>query len=110
MPRPSGRVVTAARRAHRYGAESDILLLSTLVGAIAGLGALVFTWALELATRVFLIGIGGYTPAAALGEGGGEPASDFTRPWAIPLTVALGALISAILVQWLAPGGRGARH
>ncbi len=107
LTRSDGRLMTAARRVHRYGGESHILVLCTVVGVIAGLGALAFRWALGAATQVLLVGIGGYTPATTIGEGGGTPASDFARPWAVPLTVALGGLIAGVLVHALAPEARG---
>lgn len=103
---------SAARRRlpalHRYGGgDARLLLLSAAVGAIAGLGALVFRAALDAATRLLLVGLGGYTPSTTLGEGGGSPASDFARPWAIPLVVALGGLMAGLLVQLLAPEAEG---
>ncbi len=106
MPR-DGRLARTARRAHRYGADSHILVLSTIVGVVAGFGALVFRWALDVATHLLLVNIGGYTPATTIGEGGGTPDSDFSRPWAIPLTVALGGLIAGILVYAFAPEAEG---
>ncbi len=106
MSASTGRLATAARGAHRYGARADVLLLSVVVGAVAGVGALLFSWALDLATEILLVGIGGYRPASPIGEGG-EPASDFTRAWAIPLTVALGGLLAGALVRWLAPEAEG---
>ena len=102
-----GRFVTAARRAHRYGADAHILALSIIVGVVAGIGALAFSWALDTATEVLLVGIGGYQPATPIGEGGGEPAGEFLRPWAVPLTVALGGLIAGILVYAFAPEAEG---
>ena len=105
-PRDS-RIARAARRAHRYGSDSHILLLSVVVGIVAGVGALTFQWALETATHLFLVTIGGYTPATPIGEGGGTPASEFSRPWAIPLTVALGGLIAGTLVYLFAPEAEG---
>ncbi len=102
-----GRLVTAARRVHRYGGESHILVLCAIVGVVAGLGALLFRWALDVATQLLLVGVGGYTPATTIGEGGGSLASDFSRPWAIPLTVALGGLIAGVLVHVLAPEAAG---
>ena len=103
----NGRFVAAARRAHRYGADAHILALSIAVGIVAGIGALAFSWALDTATEVLLVGIGGYQPATPIGEGGGEPAGEFLRPWAVPLTVALGGLIAGILVYAFAPEAEG---
>jgi len=83
------------------------LVLGALIGVVAGLGAVVFYEALHLGTRYLLGSLGGYQPATTAGEGGIHPASVFTRPWAIPLVVALGGLASGLLVFKLAPEAEG---
>jgi H+/Cl- antiporter ClcA len=83
------------------------LLLGVLIGIVAGLGAVVFYGALHLATHYLLGSLGGYTPATTAGEGGIHAASGFARPWAIPLVVALGGLVSGVLVFGLAPEAEG---
>lgn len=95
------------RHVLRYGGGTRTLLLAALVGVAAGVGALVFMWALETATRLLLVDVGGYSPATTLGEGGGTPASDFSRPWAIPLVVGLGGLLAGLLVFTFAPEAEG---
>lgn len=97
----------AARTLHRYGGQPRLLWLSLLVGIVAGLGALAFSWALAAATQLLLVDLGGYTPATTLGEGTGAAASSFERPWAIPLVVGLGGLVAGILVQTWAPEAEG---
>lgn len=106
-PVPPRRFEAVYRRVHRYGAGADILLLSVVVGVIAGLGALLFAWSLETATHFLLGTIGGYTPSTPIGEGGGTAASGFSRPWAIPLTVALGGLVAGTIVYLFAPEAEG---
>lgn len=101
------RPATWRRHVHRYGGDTRSLGLAGLVGIAAGAGALVFMWALETCTRLLLVDLGGYTPATTIGEGGGTVASDFSRPWAIPLVVGLGGLISGLLVFGLAPEAEG---
>jgi chloride channel protein, CIC family len=105
-PGPGARVGWR-KHVHRYGGDTRSLGLAAVVGVAAGLGALLFMWALGTATRLLLVDIGGYTPATTIGEGGGSPASDFTRPWAIPLVVGLGGLLAGLLVFTFAPEAEG---
>jgi CIC family chloride channel protein len=83
------------------------LILATLIGVVAGLGAVVFYDALWLGTRLLLTDIGGYRPATTAGEGGFHLASGFSRPWAIPLVTGGGALLAGILVFTLAAEAEG---
>jgi CIC family chloride channel protein len=83
------------------------LVLGTVIGVVAGLGAVVFYDGLHLATRLLLTDIGGYTPAGTVGDGGSLVASGFSRPWAIPLVVAGGGLIAGLLVFTYAPEAEG---
>lgn len=83
------------------------LVLGTVIGIVAGLGAIVFFLALTEATHLLLEALGGYTPPAPAGEGGGSGDTDFSRPWAIPLIVAAGGLVSGLIVFTLAPEAEG---
>lgn len=83
------------------------LILGGLIGIVAGLGAVVFITALEAATGLFLESLGGYTPPSPIGEGNAAGSAGFDRPWAIPLVVALGGLISGILTVRFAPEAEG---
>lgn len=83
------------------------LVLGSLIGVVAGFGAIVFINAVELASRFFLEFLGGYHPPAPFGEGNTLGSSGFTRPWAIPLVVGLGGLISGIIVFRWAPEAEG---
>ena len=94
-------------RLRKAGYVRKWLILGIVIGAVAGLGAIVFTEALQLATRFFLVGLGGYQPPSPLGEGAAIGSAQFTRPWAIPLVVGLGGLISGVLVFGLAPEAEG---
>jgi H+/Cl- antiporter ClcA len=82
------------------------VVLGALIGVVGGIGAIVFSTALELATHVFLGTLAGYTPPSPAGEGG-APISDALRPWALPLVVGLGGLVSGILVFRFAPEAEG---
>jgi chloride channel protein, CIC family len=83
------------------------LVLGTVVGIIAGLGAVLFYEALRLATYVFLQVLAGYRIPLPASEGGRVASSYFARPWAIPLTACVGALVGAILVFAVAPEAEG---
>lgn len=83
------------------------LILGSLIGVVAGLGAVVFYDGLRVATRLLLGDVGGYVPASTAGEGGFHIASGFSRPWAIPLVTGGGALLAGLLVFGLAPEAEG---
>ena len=82
------------------------VVLGAAIGVIGGLGAALFFSALELATHLLLGTIAGFTPASPLGEGA-RPVADAARPWLIPFVVALGGLLSGIIVFRLAPEAEG---
>ena len=82
------------------------LLIAGLIGIVAGLGAVVFFRALELATHFFLDGTVGYMPPIPIGEG--EPVQHaMASPWLLPVVTTLGGLISGIIVFRLAPEAEG---
>lgn len=82
------------------------VVLGAGIGVVGGLGAILFYNALDVATHLFLGVLAGYTPPTPAGEGG-APITDFARPWAIPLVVALGGLISGLIVFRFAPEVEG---
>ena len=82
------------------------LIVGTLIGIVAGLGAVVFTHAIEFATEHLLGSIADYDPPAPIGEGS-SALHDIGRPWLLPLVTAAGGLISGIIVFWLAPEAVG---
>ncbi len=98
-------------RASRWLASASYtqkwLVLGTLIGIIAGLGAVVFFEALRAASYLFLQVIAGYTVPTPVGEGGRAASPYFVRPWAIPLVACVGALAGAILVFTIAPDAQG---
>ena len=83
------------------------VVLGALIGVVGGIGAIAFYTALEVATHFFLGLLGGYTPPSPAGEGSAPLVSGFARPWAIPLVVALGGLISGLIVFRFAPEAEG---
>ncbi|CAN5245805.1 chloride channel protein [soil metagenome] len=83
------------------------LILGIAIGAIAGLGAVVFYLALKYTTDFLLGYLGGYDVPTAFGDGGDPGSAGFDRPWAIPLITTVGALLSAAIVAKFAPEAEG---
>ncbi len=83
------------------------IVLGIVIGAIAGLGAIVLHECLRLATAVLLGRVAGYQPPSVAADGGAHPASGPLKPWRLPLLVASGALVAGVLVRWLAPEAEG---
>lgn len=101
------RTSQVGTRVNRLPYLSRWLVLASLIGVIAGLGAVVFYEALSLASHFFLGYLAGYHPPTPAGEGGSLGSAHYTRAWAIPLVVVLGALISGWLVFTWAPEAEG---
>jgi len=83
------------------------LILASVIGAVAGGGAIVFYEALRLATHFFLGYLAGYHVPTPAGEGAAAGSGHFVRPWAIPLVVVAGGLLAGILVFTWAPEAEG---
>jgi len=83
------------------------LILGVLIGTMAGVGAIVFYEALLASTHFFLGTLAGYHVPTPVGEGGHGASASFTRPWALPLVVGLGALLGGIIVFRFAPEAKG---
>ncbi len=83
------------------------LVLGVLIGAMAGTGAIVFYEALLGATHLLLGVLAGYHVPTPIGEGGRAASGSFSRPWALPLVVGLGALLGALLAFRFAPDAEG---
>jgi CIC family chloride channel protein len=73
------------------------LFLSTAIGIVAGLGSVVFFYAIGLCTALFLGRMVGYMPPSPVGEGS-PILAQMTHAWLLPLVTALGGLISGLLV------------
>ena len=70
------------------------LVLASVIGLIAGLGAVVFYEALSLATHFFLGFLAGYKVPTPAGEGNLAGSAHYARWWAVPLVVGLGGLVA----------------
>ncbi len=82
------------------------LVLSSLIGIVAGVSAIAFTFAIDFVTHLTLGKWVGYLPPSPAGEGavGLVP---ILRKWALPLVTALGGLVSGVIVYSLAPEAEG---
>ena len=85
------------------------LFISTLIGLVAGVGAIVFTLAIKLATQFFLGRLVGYLPPDPAGEGSMGVMSLWSaaRPWLLPVITTTGGLLAGIIVFSLAPEAEG---
>ncbi len=83
------------------------IILSTLIGVIAGLGAVVFYEVLRLATTWFLTDLANYRVPTPAGEGNSLGSAHYLRAWAIPLVVVLGGILAGFLVFTWAPEAEG---
>src|SRR5581483_3081127 len=99
MPRSDQGLLTA-------GTLRKWLPIAVLIGLVAGLGAIAFYAAIQAATDVFLGRLVGYLPPSPAGEGNFEVGA-MLRPWLLPIVVALGGLISGLIVFTWAPEAEG---
>jgi H+/Cl- antiporter ClcA len=112
-PRPSRSVDArgAAAAVGRWIRSASYLqrwiVLGITIGAIAGLGAVVFYEALRLCTHFFLEVLAGYRVPTPKGEGNVTASAHAARPWALPLVAGAGALLGAVLVYRFAPEAEG---
>jgi len=84
------------------------LLLPITVGIITGLFAVMFVYAIDFITHYVLEVLVGYVQPLPAGEGAREHFTFYPeRPYLLPLTVALGGLISGLLTYFLSPESAG---
>jgi len=81
------------------------ILLSALIGVVAGVGAILFDLAFRLSQWLFLEKLGGFLPPAPGSEGG--PGFPPHNVWLLPLTLVVGALVAGALVFGFAPEAEG---
>jgi chloride channel protein, CIC family len=98
---------SAAARVNSMSYMPKWVVLASVIGVIAGLGAVVFYEALDLATHFFLGVLAGYKVPTPTGEGGFLGSAHYVRPWVIPLVVALGGLVAGFVVFTWAPEAEG---
>ncbi len=83
-------------------------LLSGLVGVVTGLGAILFQLLCQIVVHFTLVSLAGFQPGEAAGESPLFEAHDVVfRPWALVLVMALGGLVSGVIVYAFAPEAAG---
>ncbi len=82
------------------------LVLSSLIGIVAGVSAIAFTYAIDFVTHIALGQGAGYLPPSPAGEGA-NGLTPILRKWALPLITTVGGLLSGIIVFGLAPEAEG---
>ena len=109
---PHTRLIRILRERLRLEFASRLYIFSVLVGVISGLGAVLFTYGLELATFLCVEKLAGFPQS----HPAGHIDFDFSflgtavyahRTWALVLLPALGGLISGYLVYRFAPEAEG---
>ncbi|TWU32274.1 chloride channel protein [Novipirellula artificiosorum] len=84
------------------------IVLASLVGVVAGLGAIIFQLLGQLVVHVSLSQFAGYAPPEAAGEHVlFEHPSGTMVPWMIVLIMMIGGLISGLLIYTFAPEAEG---
>ncbi len=81
-------------------------MLGSLIGVAAGLGSIAFYYSIHEAAHFFLIDLADYHQPFAAGEGA-TVVGKVGRPWALPLVLTLGGLLSGLIVYTLAPAAEG---
>ena len=106
---PIARLTRYAQRLELHSVGRTVAL-SSLVGVVAGLGAILFQYLCQLAAHFLLDALVGLRMEGPAGEAAlFAPTATPFRPWAIPLVAAAGGLVTGLLVQRFAPeaGGHG---
>lgn len=94
----------------RLPPQARINLSAIVVGLVAGLGAVVFAIACEVAVRYTLEALAGYHPSTPAGEVALSwlPVSTTSfMPWMLLLVPTLGGVLSGVLIYTLAPEAEG---
>ena len=81
-------------------------VIGLFIGVIAGIGATLFYFTIQLVTNTMLGGITGFYPPNPAGESQ-SIASVNPNFWLIPVTAAIGGLVTGLVVYRLAPEAEG---
>jgi CIC family chloride channel protein len=98
----------AAFEDFEYQTSGKWILLASLVGAVAGLGAIAFQWLTATVINLTLVDLANFLPGEAAGEHRiAEDPTGPLRPWMIVVIMTLGGLVSGLLVFHFAPEAEG---
>src|SRR5579871_491525 len=84
-----------------------LLVLSALVGLVAGVGALAFNYILDRSDNFFMDWAVGYDLPVPAGDGHTVMPAQPQRRWLILFLPAIGALAGSLLCTWFAPEAKG---
>ena len=88
--------------------SGKLILLASLVGVVAGIGAIVFQVLGQVVVRYSLSEFAGYSPHEATGEDVlFEDSTAAFSPWMIVAVMTIGGLVSGTIVYSLAPEAEG---
>jgi len=106
---PIRRIATEARQLELHSVGRTVAL-SSLVGVVAGLGAIVFQYLCQYGSHFFLDMLAGLRMEGPAGEVSlVAPTATVLRPWMLPIVAGFGGLLTGLIVQRFAPeaGGHG---
>jgi CIC family chloride channel protein len=84
------------------------MVYAVVIGAITGVGAILFYTLLDYASSLFMKSLAGFYPPVAGGEGGVlKPAGTEVRRWILLLLPATGGLLAGLLIYKWAPEAEG---
>jgi CIC family chloride channel protein len=105
----------SARALHRFDQirrwlkvhTGHVVTLSVLVGIVAGLGAVAFSFLLDQVNSYVMVRSAGYVMPKPGAEGVAGLAKPPLHPWILMLAPAIGGLLSGLLIYSLAPEAEG---
>ncbi len=85
-----------------------MVALSSLLGGVAGLGAIVFQYLCQICSRLFLDQLAGLRMESPAGETAlVHPSHSAFHPWMLPIVAGVGGLLTGLIVQRFAPEAAG---